>query len=207
MTKTRRPKRKRGADDDDPSDIIDKLTIDYDGDVPSYPPLKRLGVNRESAKFGESTESESAEWESAQWESTKWESAQWESAKFGESAKVREPTRFILPLRPTNQYKQDIKIEKEDLPMEDSPMKDSGSSTPGPATSTRSKTNSGSDAIMFTVEEAWNALRASNVADAHPRNVRYDLPTGEFLSYPVERSYNLGAMGRYVRKKRAPRWD
>ncbi|KAL6163748.1 hypothetical protein ACJQWK_10275 [Exserohilum turcicum] len=48
-------------------------------------------------------------------------------------------------------------------------------------------------AIMMTPAQAIAALARS----ASASNISYDLPTGEYLSYPVTRSYHLGAMGRY----------
>lgn len=53
-------------------------------------------------------------------------------------------------------------------------------------------------APMFTVAEAIAALElAKNGATSRPP-IAYDLPTGAFMtSYPVKRSYHLGAMGRY----------
>jgi hypothetical protein len=50
-----------------------------------------------------------------------------------------------------------------------------------------------STAIMFTIPEAIAALEKPGSA----HSVRYDLPTSEFLAYPAEQSYHLGAMGRY----------
>jgi hypothetical protein len=50
-----------------------------------------------------------------------------------------------------------------------------------------------STVIMFTIPEAIAALEKPDSA----HSVRYDLPTGEFLAYPAEQSYHLGAMGRY----------
>jgi hypothetical protein len=54
----------------------------------------------------------------------------------------------------------------------------------------RSATNT---AIMFTIPEAMTALARPQLAGA----IVFDLPTGAHLSYPVKRSYHLGAMGRY----------
>ncbi|KAG9191081.1 hypothetical protein G6011_09169 [Alternaria panax] len=47
-------------------------------------------------------------------------------------------------------------------------------------------------AIIFTIPEAMAALARPQLA-----MIAYDLPTGAYLSYPVKRSYHLGAMGRY----------
>jgi hypothetical protein len=48
--------------------------------------------------------------------------------------------------------------------------------------------------IMFTIPEAMTALVRSQLADS----IAYNLPTGAYISYPVKRSYHLGAMGRYT---------
>jgi hypothetical protein len=47
--------------------------------------------------------------------------------------------------------------------------------------------------IMFTPQAALAARNQLQV----PRNIPFDLPTGALFSYPVKRSYHLGAMGRY----------
>ena len=54
-------------------------------------------------------------------------------------------------------------------------------------------TKSEASSIMFTIPEAIAALKKRSSA----RNMAYDLPTGANLSYPVKRSYHLGAIGRY----------
>ncbi|EUC35482.1 hypothetical protein COCCADRAFT_3285 [Bipolaris zeicola 26-R-13] len=48
-------------------------------------------------------------------------------------------------------------------------------------------------AITFTPAQAIAAL-----ANPKPRNITYDMQTGERFTYPVKRSYHLGAMGRYL---------
>lgn len=50
------------------------------------------------------------------------------------------------------------------------------------------KPSSADPAIMFTIPEAITALEKT------PKAVPYDLPTGAYLTYPVSRSYHLGAM-------------
>lgn len=52
--------------------------------------------------------------------------------------------------------------------------------------------------VMFTVAEAKQALKSPPTLP-----ITYDLPTGERIPYPVVRSYNLGAMGRYGTATRA----
>jgi hypothetical protein len=46
---------------------------------------------------------------------------------------------------------------------------------------------------MFTIPEAIVALANPDRSNS----IRYDLPTGKYLAYPVKQSYHLGAMGRY----------
>ncbi|KAF1936584.1 hypothetical protein EJ02DRAFT_88460 [Clathrospora elynae] len=48
--------------------------------------------------------------------------------------------------------------------------------------------------IMFTVAEAIAVLARSGPTF---KPIPYDIQTGEHLSYPIKRSYHLGAMGRY----------
>lgn len=48
-------------------------------------------------------------------------------------------------------------------------------------------------AIMFTPAQAIAAL-----ANPKPLNITYDMKTGERFTFPVKRSYHLGAMGRYM---------
>jgi hypothetical protein len=52
---------------------------------------------------------------------------------------------------------------------------------------------SSDSAVMFTIPEAMAALARPELK----RTIAYDLPTGDYLTYPVKRSYHLGAMGRY----------
>ncbi|KAI4932991.1 hypothetical protein J4E85_003394 [Alternaria conjuncta] len=46
--------------------------------------------------------------------------------------------------------------------------------------------------IMFTPQEAIAFLWQPQLA------ITYDLPTGDYVPYPVHRSYHLGGMGRYA---------
>ncbi|EMD65073.1 hypothetical protein COCSADRAFT_190052 [Bipolaris sorokiniana ND90Pr] len=48
-------------------------------------------------------------------------------------------------------------------------------------------------AVMFTPAQAIAALTNPN-----PLDITYDMKTGERFTFPVKRSYNLGAMGRYM---------
>ncbi|KAF1847082.1 uncharacterized protein K460DRAFT_53213 [Cucurbitaria berberidis CBS 394.84] len=54
-----------------------------------------------------------------------------------------------------------------------------------------------SRAVMFTVAEAITALEQAKNDPTSIPTIAYDLPTGACLTYPVQRSYHLGAMGRY----------
>ncbi|CAO2655306.1 Nn.00g103700.m01.CDS01 [Neocucurbitaria sp. VM-36] len=51
--------------------------------------------------------------------------------------------------------------------------------------------------IMFTAAEAIAALAQVRDDPKSIPAITYDLPTGSSLNYPVQRSYHLGAMGRY----------
>ncbi|EMD87883.1 hypothetical protein COCC4DRAFT_33061 [Bipolaris maydis ATCC 48331] len=48
-------------------------------------------------------------------------------------------------------------------------------------------------AVMFTPAQAIAAL-----ANPKPLDITYDMKTGERFTFPVKRSYHLGAMGRYM---------
>jgi hypothetical protein len=94
--------------------------------------------------------------------------------------------RWTLPRKPAASTDEHVRRQQqgERVRKKSRPTKKMGSAT---------HASSSAAAVMFTIPEAIAAL-------ARPRPVKavaYDLPTGAYLSYPVERSYHLGAMGRY----------